>query len=129
MPIEFKAMRNPANGSVAEIPADAADAHEARGWEPLTDARTYGQAQQERADFEAEALEAAQAAAEAVDQGGTVAEVLADVGDDPDKAQAALEAEQAGKQRVSLMNALSKVIDRHGQDDAAGQTTTTDKEQ
>ena len=38
---------------------------------------------------------------------GTVDEILAWAGDDPARREAALEAEQAGKNRVSLVKALS----------------------
>lgn len=40
---------------------------------------------------------------------GTVDEVLAEVGDDPDKAQRALVAERAGKNRTTLIAALEPI--------------------
>lgn len=42
---------------------------------------------------------------------GTVSEVLAWVGDDPDRAYDALEAELDGRGRVSLIGALERVVD------------------
>jgi hypothetical protein len=41
---------------------------------------------------------------------GTVAEVLAWVGDDPRRAQLALEAEQAGQQRSTLIAQLERIV-------------------
>lgn len=41
---------------------------------------------------------------------GTIPQVLDEVGDDPAKAAAALEAERAGKKRTTLVDALSDVI-------------------
>jgi hypothetical protein len=127
MPYEFVRMRNPANGSIDEIPAGAADAYERKGFERLTDARSYAQADQERVEAE---LAAEAALARAGDAAGqiagttderTVAEVLADVGDDPDLARAALDAETAGRNRSTLTAQLEHII-------AAGQTGDTEED-
>lgn len=48
----------------------------------------------------------------------TVKEILAEVGDDPDKAALALEEERAGKARKSLLSQLEQIA-------AAGGVTTT----
>jgi hypothetical protein len=127
MPNEFVKMRNPANGSVDEIPAGAADAYERKGFERLTGARSYAQADQERVEAElaaeaelARAGDAAEDIAETVDE-RTVDQVLADVGNDPDLAQAALTAEWAGRNRSTLTAQLEHII-------AAGQTGDTEED-
>lgn len=112
MPNDFVQMRNPANDSVDEVPADAADAYEAKGWEKLSDPRPYGTAQQERADAEAAAALAAETATAVIEQPEeqTVAAVLAEVGDDPEKARTALEAEQSrDKPRKTLIDKLTLI--------------------
>jgi hypothetical protein len=67
----------------------------------------------------ARVTEAAKAAAGG--DGRTVDEVLADVGDDPDAARAALDVERAGKGRVSLVKKLTEI--------AAADTAGTDHEE
>lgn len=77
----------PANGSVARFPVTEGGEQAARdaGWVPVTEH-----------------------AADAVD-GQTVEEVLAQVGDDPAAAAAALAAELEGKGRVTLVTALEEI--------------------
>jgi len=60
MPTEFTRMSSPVDGTPAEIPSDAAEVYAARGWEPISDSRTYEQAAQEAADAQSAALEAAE---------------------------------------------------------------------
>lgn len=127
MPNEFVKMRNPANGSVNEIPADAAAAYERKGWEALSDPRSLLDADAERVEAElaaeaalARAGDAAEDIAETTEE-KTVAEVLADVGDDLALAQAALDAEFAGRNRSTLTAQLEHII-------AAGQTGDTEED-
>lgn len=121
MPNEFVRMRNPANGSENEIPADAAAAYERKGFERLSDPRSYVEADRERVEAElaaeAELAQVEDAAAELAEDTDekTVAEVLADAGGDPQLAEAALDAERAGKGRTTLITQLEQII-------AAGQT-------
>lgn len=54
---------------------------------------------------------------------GKVDEVLAWVGDDPGRARAALDVEQSGLQRRTLISALEDILDRHGDMPPAGSIT------
>jgi hypothetical protein len=57
---------------------------------------------------------------------GTVTEVLAWVGDDPDRAEAALEAERLGAGRTTLMSRLEAIADE--EDEMADEDTTVDED-
>lgn len=54
---------------------------------------------------------------------GTVNDVLDWVGDDPDRAQEALDAERSGQNRTTLVSQLEAIAERQG-DDASGTQTT-----
>jgi hypothetical protein len=99
--------------AVAEMP----------GWEPVgepaddplqmqadLEAENEAARRQELIDAQlARVTDAAKAAAGG--DGRTVDEVLADVGDDPDAARAALDAERAGRNRVSLVKKLTEIAE------------------
>lgn len=111
-------------GQFADIPTDALPGWEKHGWDPIGESHSL-----EELHTAAVAAEYAQAAAEAaapdVVEDHTVAEVLAEVGDDSVKAQAALDAEQAAeKPRKSLVAALSKVVEAAPDPVAAGDGAT-----
>jgi hypothetical protein len=55
--------------------------------------------------------------AEVISTDGNVADVLAEVGDDSTKAQAAIEVEKAGKNRSRLLTQLQTIADRSNQPD------------
>jgi hypothetical protein len=71
-------------GGRAHIPRTALAAHVRRGWRPADPHQV-------------------------VEAAGTVADVLAEVGDDPVKAAAALDLEHAGRQRTTLIGALEDI--------------------
>lgn len=111
--------RHPETGGEGIVPVDSLDVLGARGWQ------AYGQPSADRNELQVqidtEAQEAALAARREADRlaagGGeaTVQAVLGNVGDDPGKARAALDAEQAkDRPRSTLVDALSKVIESAG---------------
>lgn len=57
-----------------------------------------------------------------------IAEILAEVGDDPVKAQVALDAEQAGKNRVTLVSSLEAIVASAGESSTPAQEPTADGE-
>lgn len=109
-------VRHAETGGEAIIPADALPAQQARGFEPLGEPagsqfELVVQAEQERADAAEAAQQAAVDAAETA-QDGTIADVLAAVGEDPVAARAALDAEQAkDKPRTTLVGRLEHIAD------------------
>jgi hypothetical protein len=105
-------------GHEAEIPTPALAAWQRLGWEPISDSRSLDEAEQERIDAENAAAERVQAVVEdltAGDKRPTVAQVLEEVGDDPDAARAALDIEQADPNpRSTLVAGLTQIIDTAG---------------
>lgn len=113
--MSFVRMHNPQTGAYAEVPADAVAHHERLGWTPEGEPRSYTEAVAEQAARDDEAALAAQEVALAAET-ETVADVLTRVGDDPDLARAALDAEQASdKPRKTLVDRLTTIAADSGQ--------------
>jgi hypothetical protein len=114
--VEWTRVRHPDTGGEAIVPVESLPLHEPRGWEPFGEeaddpAVLLIQADTERADAAEAAAAQAEQAAEST-EGGTVAEVLAAVGDDPTAARAALDAEQAKDHpRSTLVARLEQIAD------------------
>lgn len=114
----FVRMRHAEHGGEADIPAEAAEAMQAKGWEPLGEPRSWTEAQDEptlAAQRQAAEREAAKAELEDTAE-DSIKKVLGKVGDDPVLALAALEAEsRRPKQRPSLVSKLETIAARAGQ--------------
>lgn len=114
-------------GAFANIPTDALPGWQKLGWDPVDESRSLEEMRtaEVRAETEQAAAEsAADALAGEVDD-HTVKEVLDEVGDDPVKAQAALDAEQGTeKPRKSLIAALNKVLEAAPDPAAVGDGAT-----
>lgn len=111
----FVRVHNETTGGYAEVSADAVDHWKRLGWQPVSEPRDYQAALAEQATREDEAADAVAEVAEVTPQ-ETVAEVLDRVGDDPDLARAALDAEQASdKPRSTLVDRLTKIAADSGQ--------------
>jgi hypothetical protein len=117
MAAEFTLCRHAETGQEAELPTEALAGWQKLGWEAVSESRTLSDAHDQAvaADVAVEEL-----AVEVPDL--TVKQVLDEVGDDPEKAAAALEAEQGRtKPRASLVARLKKIVAAAGDVDA-GQT-------
>lgn len=113
--------RHNETGQETNIATDALPGWQKLGWEPIGESHSLEELQ--TAAVEAEiARTAAQSEAEAVAEDvedHTIKEVLDEVGDDPVKAQAALDAENATeKPRKTLVAALTKVAETAPDPDA-----------
>lgn len=86
MPRRFVEVRNPTLDVTVSRPTSTAAALVAAGWEYVTPSEVVPT------------------------DDSTIAEVLAQVGDDPTKAQAALDAEKAGKNRSTLTSKLAEIV-------------------
>lgn len=109
--------RHADTGHEAEIPTEALGAYARLGWEPITDSRSFDEAEQERIDADNEAAARLQSVVEelSADKRPTVEAVLEQVGDDPDAARAALDIEQgADRPRTTLVARLTQIIDTAG---------------
>ncbi len=98
-------------------PTDALAAFVARGWEPIGESRSEEDANQERVDAEnAAALHVADVVEILTsDEHLTVAETLAEVGDDPETASAALAVEQSHENpRTTLVARLNQITNPAG---------------
>jgi hypothetical protein len=115
---EFTACTHPdLPGQVSEIPTDALPGWQRLGWEPVSESRTLTDAHDQAVAAEIVAGELAEEVPEL-----TVQQVLDEVGDDVEKATAALEAEQGReKPRTTLVDRLNKIVAAVGDTDA-GQT-------
>lgn len=115
---EVTRCRNTDTGAEAELPTDALGAWVRLGWEPISDSRPLDEAEQERINAENEAAARAQAVVEDLTSGDkrpTVAQVLDEVGEDPDAARAALDVEEAHPSpRTTLVARLTQIIDTAG---------------
>jgi len=119
--------RHPETGQLADIPTEALEGWQKLGWEPIGESQSLQEIQ--TAAIQGENAQAAtEAAAEVLADevpDHTVKEVLDGVGDDPVKAQAALDAEQAtDAPRKTLVTALAKVIEAAPDPVAAGDGAT-----
>lgn len=111
---QYTRCRHNETGHEAEIPTEALDAWSRLGWESIGDSRSQNEAEQERIDAENASADLQVEVAEelAAPKPPKVSEVLAQVGDDPEAAQAALDAEQARENpRTTLVDGLQKIID------------------
>lgn len=112
---EFVRVRHPDVADEAEVPAGALDAYAARGWEPISEPRSYSRLQDEetiRAQQQVTHQATARAEAEQA-AGDTVEQVLDRVGEDPALAAEALRAENEKAQpRVTLVARLERIAGR-----------------
>lgn len=93
---ELTRCKHPETGGVAELPTDSLAAWKAHGWEPISGSRTLEAAEAERVTAENLAAAEVDAVVETITaEHLTVDEVLAEVGDDPATAAAALQVEQS----------------------------------
>lgn len=109
---------HPDTGGQAELPTEALPTWERLGWQPISDSRSPEQAELERieADEEQAALIAGVVADLTADKPATVAEVLEQVGDDPEAAQVALDLELSrDNPRSTLVDGLTKIAADGGQ--------------
>lgn len=117
----FVRCRNDELDLEAELLAKAVPIERLKGWTPISEPRSRGQADHEAgvAEHEAElARRSAAAAAIAAVEGGSRADVLEVVGADPDAARAALEAERAkDKPRSTLTDQLEQIAEPGPGDD------------
>lgn len=108
-------------GQVTDIPTDALEGWQKLGWQPIGESHSLEElhtAAVHAEQAQAVAEVAAEHIAEDVED-HTIKEVLDEVGDDPVKAQAALEAEEAAeKPRKTLLAALTKVLEAAPDPDA-----------
>lgn len=121
MPELFTRMRHAELDAEAEIPAAAAEAMQAKGWEPVSEPRSYAEALDEPTlAAQRQAAERDRARAEMDDAAeDNVKQVLARVGDDPALARAALEAEsKRDRQRTSLVSKLEQIAAQDGQQES-----------
>ena len=104
-------------GAESEIPTDALAAFVARGWEPIGESRSVEDANQERVDAENAAAWHVADVVEILtsDEHLTVAETLAEVGDDPEAATVALQVEQSHENpRTTLVARLNQITNPAG---------------
>lgn len=109
---EFVRVRHPDVTDEAEVPVGALEAYTARGWEPVSEPRSYSRARDEETIRAQEAAnEALAVRAEAEDKAGdTVRQILDRVGADPQKAAEALQVESGKAQpRVTLVAELERI--------------------
>lgn len=127
--------RHDETGGEAILPVDALP--NMPYWKPIGDpadsvAELQIQIDQEKADAEEASAARADDAAEAVEDGAIVAEVLVAVGDDPVAAQAALDAEQAKparQRRKTLVDQLGDIVNRAPENtDQAAEPAATEKD-
>lgn len=108
-------------GQFADIPTEALPGWEKLGWDPLGPSQSLAEIHDAKVTAE-NAQAATEAAADVLADevpDHTVKEIVDEVGDDPVKAQAALEAEQAtDAPRKTLVAALTKVLEATPDPDA-----------
>ena len=100
---------NPETGDVGEVPATGLMHWTARGWEVATDEVR----EPTLADHPVPVITDKDSPGEGEPEppkATRVGDILAEVGDDPEKAAAALEAEVAGKARTTLVAALEAIV-------------------
>lgn len=98
-------------GAEAELPTESLGAWQAHGWEPISDSRTFEDAEAERVDAENQSAARVRAVVNTltVDH-PTVEKVLEQVGDDPATAEAALQVEQSHENpRSTLVARLNQI--------------------
>lgn len=121
---EFVRVRHPETGGESDVPVGALDGFKARGWEPVSEPRSFSRAQDEetlRAQEQAAQAGAARAEAEQA-SGDTVEQVLERVGDDPEAAAEALRVENEKTQpRVTLVARLERIAGSSPRTSAADQ--------
>lgn len=121
---EFVRIRHPETKGEADVPAGSMPAWESRGWEAVSEPRSYSRAQDEETlRAQRAAAGAAEARAEAEQAAGdTVEQVLDRVGEDPVLAAEALRVENAKAQpRVTLVARLERIAARDPRTTAADQ--------
>lgn len=121
---EFVRVRHPEVSGESDVPAASLPGWEARGWEAVSEPRSWGRAQDEETIRAQEVTAgAAEARAEAEEHAGdSVKQILARVGDDPVLAAEALRVENGKAQpRVTLVAELEDIARRDPRTAAAPQ--------
>jgi hypothetical protein len=120
---EFVRIRHPETDGEADVPAASLPTWEARGWEPMSEPRSFGRAQDEetlRAQDGAAHQAEARATAEEM-AGDRIDQILARVGDDPVLAGEALRVENEKTQpRTTLVAELERIAARDPRTAGAG---------
>lgn len=114
---ELTRCRNVEIDAEHELPTASLDAWKARGWEPISDSRSFETAEIERIDRENAAALHVEAVVEVLtaEKRPTIDTVLDEVGDDVDAAAAVLAAEQAHENpRTTLVARLNQIINPAG---------------
>jgi hypothetical protein len=119
---EFVRVRHPDIDGESDVPAGALEAYKARGWEPISEPRSWSRAQDEvTIAAQQETAEVADARAEAEEHAGDrVDQIIDRVGDDPVLAAEALRVENEKTQpRVTLVAELERIAGSDPRTDAA----------
>ena len=109
---EFVRVAHPDITGEAEVPVGALEAYTARGWEAVSEPRSYSRlADEETIRAQEDAAKAVAGHAKAEEKAGdTIPQVLKRVGDDPEKAAEALRVENKRAQpRVTLVADLERI--------------------
>lgn len=121
---EFVRIRHPEVGGESDVPVASVPAWEARGWEVVSEPRSFSRAQDEetlRAQQANAGVSEARAEAEEM-SGDSVKQILAKVGDDPVLAAEALRVESSKTQpRVTLVAELERIAAHDPRTAAANQ--------